>query len=145
MAMRLNTIRRSVSLRSALLLLIVIGCAAGCGGPAGPPTGTVHGKVTHQGKPVTIGEITFYSGELGSGITETLDAEGAYQTQLPIPTGQYVVTILPPERPPVDGSLAQSGQQVVKDIPMKYRDPRKSGLTIEVRAGENSFDIEMSQ
>ena len=33
----------------------------------------------------------------------------------------------------------------VKDIPERYRDPKKSGLAIEVKEGENTFDIEMTK
>ncbi|MCC9605738.1 hypothetical protein LOC68_21440 [Blastopirellula sp. JC732] len=103
-----------------------------------PSTGTIHGQVTYGGQPVTGGDITFYSGELEGGISESLDAEGKFVTQTPLRTGAYVVTILPPEDP------SQLVVRVVaKAIPAKYRDPNKSGLTIDVREGVNSFDLEM--
>ncbi|EAQ81952.1 hypothetical protein DSM3645_17410 [Blastopirellula marina DSM 3645] len=119
--------------------------ASGCNATSGPPTGVVQGQVTFDGKPVTNGDITFYSGELGSGISEALDADGKYVTQTPIRTGSYTVTILPPSQPPPEDPRQLIVRVVSKDIPAKYRDPKKSGLRIDVREGDNSFDIEMSE
>ncbi|UUO07595.1 hypothetical protein M4951_04635 [Blastopirellula sp. J2-11] len=119
--------------------------ASGCNATSGPPVGVVQGRVTYEGKPVTNGDITFYSGELGSGISEALDADGNYVTQTPIRTGSYTVTILPPSQPPPEDPRQLIVRVVSKDIPAKYRDPNKSGLKFEVREGDNSFDIEMSE
>ncbi|TWT39353.1 hypothetical protein [Blastopirellula retiformator] len=64
-------------------------------------------------------------------------------TQTPVRTGAYTVTILPPENPPPEDPSQMVVRVVAKDIPVKYRDPRKSGLTINVEEGVNPFDIEM--
>lgn len=119
--------------------------------------------ITFQGKPVTAGMVTFRNDDKGLVAGMQLDAEGRYQLRfaggLQIPVGAYDVTISPPEpHVPTAGELA-SGDAAVKtsgahpegglarhaspDIPQKYRSPKTSGLTFEVNAGENTFDLDM--
>lgn len=133
-----------------MISLLVAGC-----GPAAAPTGTVSGVITFQGKPVTAGTVTFRNDDKGLVASMPLGADGRYQLRfaggLQIPVGAYDVTISPPEpHVPTAGELA-SGDAAGKtsvphaspDIPQKYRSPKTSGLTFEVNAGENTFDLDM--
>lgn len=129
----------------ALLSVALLPLLTGCGNSADSSSGTVSGRVSYEGQPVQQGVVTLYSSELGVGISEEIQADGQYATQTPIPIGNYVVTVLPPEEPPPMEEDLVVTIAPVKDIPEKYRDPAKSGLNIDVSQGQNSFDIEMTK
>jgi len=118
---------------------------SGCGNSSEYPVGAITGRVTYEGQPVQQGLVTFYSSELGEGISEEIKEDGRYATQTPLRTGSYVVTVLPPDEPPPTEDTPVATIAPVKDIPEKYRDPKKSGLTIVVKEGENTFDIAMTK
>ncbi|TWU25018.1 hypothetical protein Pla52o_13150 [Novipirellula galeiformis] len=134
----------SAFLTSAIVLAGVLPWVGGCENSADYPTGTIQGRISYEGQPLQQGVVTFYSSELGVGISEEVQGDGQYATQTPIRTGSYVVTVLPPEVPPTMDEVPAANTTPVKDIPETYRDPAKSGLKLEVTEGENSFDIEMT-
>ncbi|WP_417391483.1 hypothetical protein [Gimesia sp.] len=125
---------------TSLFLLIT-----GCGGDAEFPTGQVNGKVTYEGAPVTEGVISFYSSELGVGASADLSEEGQYSITDPLKTGTYAVTILPPPEAPPQDAIPVSTKTEHKDIPQKYRDPKKSELSVKIDEGTNSFDVNMTK
>lgn len=118
---------------------------SGCGGTNEVPTGQVKGKVTYEGTPLTEGVISFYSADLGLGASADIVEEGAYEISEPLKTGKYSVTILPPPEPPPQDAVPVSNKKVYKNFPKKYRDPKKSGLVIEINKGDNSFDVNMTK
>ena len=146
--MQANLSGRRLVLAAALLsLLAATGCRRGA---------SVSGKVTFKGQPVP-GAISFYGpgGRVDSG---RIDEEGKY-TVAKAPIGDVKVTVAPAElRPAKEG--ADKGKKVPEhpgsgkappppkagksvDIPSKYKDPEKSGLTYTLKSGQNQIDIDL--
>lgn len=141
-----------------LWLLVCSLSAAGCLG--GKPTGTVSGKVSYQDKPVPAGcLVTFISNE-GFAALGTVDDQGSYQLVMAgnpqVPVASYNVSVtFPGEQGPTmtedEERLYMAGDpEMVKKFkpqfrkapfPDKYSDPILSGLTYDIKAGENTFDI----
>ncbi|MBU6276673.1 MAG: hypothetical protein KGQ61_08545 [Planctomycetes bacterium] len=145
---------------SATALLVVPACSSG---PKRPPTIKVSGKVTINGTPVPKATVSFLSTVAGGrpavGITDdagqytltTFTAgdgaiagdygvaiikveEGAGSTVGTANTEQYI----PPEgmkEPPPVKSL----------IPVRFNNPRESGLKATVGSGNNTFDFELAK
>jgi hypothetical protein len=114
-----------------------IGLLAGCG-PQALATGTVSGKVTLQGQPLSAGVVLFTNAKAGTGASAALDASGNYQLETPLVTGPYDVAIQPPPAPPPH----EMSKPVPKSqIPDKFRDARTSGLKTTVNPGKNTADF----
>ncbi len=120
---------------------------AGCGeGGDEFPTGTVSGKVTFDGKPVTEGKISFINEELGYGAGATLGSDGSYQLEegRGIRLGDYKVAV----RPPLVGGSPEDPDDPPKpkempNIPEKYRQFETSGLSAAVKEGGNEFTFDL--
>ncbi len=93
-----------------------------------PNRTTVSGAVTFDGKPLPAGTMNFDSTESGIGTSISI-SEGRYATNR-VPLGPNTVTI------ETDSLLFGSAHLHTK-IPAKYADPTKSGLTVDVKPGEN--------
>lgn len=111
---------------------------AGCSG--GQPTGSVSGKVTLGGAPLTAGNIQFTNQAAGVGATAELDAAGSYQLAA-IAVGDYQVAIGPPP-PPAPHEMDQAGPSQV-NIPGKYKDVQTSGLSVTITRGANTADFDL--
>ena len=110
---------------------------AGCG--PGVQTGSVSGKATYAGKPLTVGVVTFVNRETGIGASAPLDASGSYQVPS-LKVGQYQVAVQPPSGPSPE--QVEHGEKAAKlDIPDKYFNPQSSGLTATVKQGQNTADF----
>jgi hypothetical protein len=128
----------ALSLAGALL--------AGCG-PGGPRLAPVRGTVTYRGRPVTTGTVTFVPDQPGPAASGEIRPDGTYVLSTDgragaVP-GRHTVMIvslednagrLPEERQPLPALL----------VPEKYGNNRRSGLTAEVREGENGIDFHLS-
>ena len=99
----------------------------------GEKKGSVAGKVTYKGKPLPGGTITLHVAK-GKPIRGSLRADGSYSVK-DVPPGQVQVTI------ETESVKAKAGKYV--PIPLKYADPRTSGLTYEVNKGTQTFHIEL--
>ena len=128
--------RIMLSTKWPVLLGLVVSVCVGVGcGSDGPPVGSVSGKVTYEGQPLTDGTVTFVDEKIGSGASAELDASGSYQ--LPsVRIGEYTVAVH--RRPPPPG-----GKFVKLDIPDKYQDLESSGLTVTVEEGKNVADFDL--
>ncbi|UUO07220.1 hypothetical protein M4951_02655 [Blastopirellula sp. J2-11] len=101
---------------------------------------SVVGKVTLDDKPVPQGAIVLID-QTGKLATSALEPDGGYS--LRCSPGTYHIAISPP--PPADPFAPKSAEtqlDVVK-IPSKYRDVGTSGLTIDVKEGENTLDVQL--
>lgn len=132
-------------LASWLLLGILL---AGCGGSGKGPAGTVSGKVTFQGAPVTEGNVTFVKVGGGGSGAGVIQADGNYSAKGidgGIPVGEYVAVVVPPEvtidRGP--NTSPETGFKEMKNIPAKYRSEATSDLKVTIREGSNDFNIDM--
>jgi hypothetical protein len=113
----------------------------GCGRTE-EPRYEVHGTVRFQGQAIREGRVALSNAAKGVHINADVNPDGTYEVKTyrgkGLPTGEYVVSILPPVRdnPPVGDPWPF--------IPMKYRNPATSGLKLNVSDGDNPFDIDMT-
>jgi len=120
-----------------LLALVLIGC----GGSETNPSGSVSGTVLFNDAPVEAGVVNFEAPGTGEAAQATI-TDGEFTLSTPLAVGTYNVTITPPpEPPPVPGETPPPVE--AKDIPARYRDPKTSDLTAEVKEGTNQFTFKM--
>jgi hypothetical protein len=136
----------SVSSLLAVTLSLLGLVPSGCG-VVGSDVGRVSGPVTFEGQPVTSGEVVFVleNGELLRG---KLSAKGTYKFD-DLPVGRVKIAVrtyppvpFPPKHEP--GQTAPSPPVKDKsfvDLPTRYTDPDKSGLTLKVEKGEQNHPI----
>lgn len=117
----------------AVLALLFV-CMVGCG-DSGPPSGTISGKVTLGGEPITSGNVSFYSEQLGSGAQASISQDGTYTLANALQTGEYQVAVRG-----VDGNPGEPEPEPTK-VPKKYWMEATSGLTVTLNPGANTFDI----
>lgn len=137
------------------LLLALAGC--GGGGLAGP-TGTVTGKVTHNGQPVPAGcSVTFIHQETSTPASGLISADGSYALTMRgekrVLAGEYKVSVSPPaSNEQVDensegyeATMTGGGAATTVTVPFpdKYLLAETSGLTFTVKEGSNTFDVKM--
>lgn len=135
-----------------------IGCACaviistGCSPGSKFPVGTVTGRVTYHGQPVPEGTLVQFHSTLGP-TTAVVRPDGTYEAQR-VRVGQYVVTVTPPIPTAADPQAAmeaylqarKAGQDpdaAAKILPVKYQRPNTSGITFDLKAGANPFDLEL--
>jgi len=164
---------RAVGLPFALVFLGPVLLLTGCGDVSGVNSSEVKGKITYKGTPLTGGTITFQSADLkrpeDGGTIDVLQisGDGTYRTVAMTP-GEKVVTIAtvdpaqshqgggkmitnnPPKDTPKDkapdltGAPKAGGGAKMVTVPLKYADPKKSGLTFAVKQGTNTKDWELT-
>jgi len=136
---RINPARRAACLFAAVAAFALAGC--------GPSTGTIEGKVTLNGQPVTDLTVNFVSAN-GDIVSATVGPDGAY-TATGILTGDTKVTVTPMSDTSMDAQQAikkgkaEPGAPKVKINP-KYLDSNTSGLALTVKSGKNPFDIPLT-
>ena len=146
--------RRLTALGACLILGVLVGCGDG-------NKATVSGKVTYKGAPVTGGTLTLYPSS-GTPYPVNINANGAFNVS-DVPVGQMGVAVstdnvpttqgyqMPPGvTPPKDMATPEapkidmSNQEKKVIIPAKYRDPKTSGFTWDVKGGKNTRDFDLT-
>jgi hypothetical protein len=129
----------------AVLLVGVCGCSEGAKGPTGP-TGNITGKVTLGGEPLNQGAVEFVRGDamhVGSAI---VSSSGEFKFEQPMPVGDYLVAVLPPQEDAAAGEEQDAKREdVMKQVPEKYWAHTTSGLTATVKEGDNPFTFELEK
>jgi hypothetical protein len=123
----------------SILTIVLLGVLSGCSRGDLPELAPVTGKVTLDGKPVRSGLISFVPdpsrGTDGTPGIGNIDENGNYRIATLEADGAQVGFHK------VRAYVLEGG---VPAIPERYLDPDKSGLTFEVKAGqENVFDVEL--
>jgi hypothetical protein len=146
--------------RPALTFLLVA-CGAclsaslpGCGGASGP-TGTINGKITINGAPAPTGTIvTFASQE--NARTGTVGSDGTF-TVMAMPVGTYRVSFAPAPSESFSEDPKQAMMKAVENrekgvtekptdqIPAKYLSIETSGVSYEVKEGNNDFPLDLKE
>jgi hypothetical protein len=120
--------------------------AIGCGG-----RGDVSGKVSYKGKPLVWGTVQF---EGSDGIVKhgNINPDGTYTVES-VATGdaKAAVSSINPKSSDFqplqrEGQAPRKPRPEVKGwfpIPDKYDTPFKSGLTYEIKRGQNAIDIDL--
>lgn len=125
---------------SCLPILCGLSCVLVCGCDSGPKLrpnwAVIRGTVTYQGKPLSGGYVAFYpANELRTNSSGRIEPDGTFLVQAPI--GPAKVTV-------ENSSLKVATPERYVKMPDKYADPIKSGLTYDVKPGENEsvrFDL----
>lgn len=147
--------RQVTKIISALIFAILsfAGCTGGSRLPDGD-TGTVKGKVTSNGKPVPDGtSIVFLHKDKGLTASSAIATDGTYSLRMrrgdAILVGDYQIGVTPPttEMTAAEADAAITGEAPAAkewpEIPKKYQNPETSEVTFTVKAGENTFDLDM--
>ncbi|WP_339730918.1 carboxypeptidase-like regulatory domain-containing protein [uncultured Gimesia sp.] len=137
---------RMISPIFVLSALLLPGCQGGTSEHG--PTGSLSGKVTYKGEPVKEGMVQFNNPEKGFGGQAVISEEGTYTVTNNVGglvTGTYQVSVVPPmiEKSFGPDTPPSEVPKEMPNIPQKYHYPKTSGLSIEIKAGENTFDIDM--
>jgi hypothetical protein len=136
---------RSFSFRVVAAALLT-SAAIGCGG-----RGNASGKVTYKGKPLVWGTVQF---EGSDGVVKhgNIQPDGTYTVEgVATGTAKAAVSSINPtssDFQPIqrEGQPERKPRPVVKGwfpIPDKYDTPFKSGLTYEIKRGQNPIDIDL--
>ena len=122
-----------------MLVLVAAGCHKG---RSARPTGTVSGTVSRAGTPLKLGEINYIDSATGTGFSATIDSSGLYTIAEPVPVAKYNVAISAPTVAPDEKVTSE-----IKRFPVakKYANATTSGLTAEVKEGENKIDFNLKK
>jgi len=142
----------STSTCSVLTATACVAFFVGCGknDPGIGPLGIVKGHVTFESVAVTEGTVQFSNATKGYAGTGEIDKEGRYLVRSEnggLPIGDYQVSVMPPIIAVSGGPNTPSseGPKEIPTIPRKYRSTETSGLTMTIREGENTYDIQMKK
>ncbi|MCI0376307.1 MAG: hypothetical protein L0215_01740 [Gemmataceae bacterium] len=138
---------RPIGVFCALLLaafLFLTGCG---GGGSAAPVGAVSGKVTFESQIVSEGLVSFMNQDAGAGDEAKLNSDGTYSIRKPLPTGEYIVTVMPlVVQQQVDGKGPEVGvEKPAPNIPEKYRNLGTTDLRAKVVEGKNEFNFNMKR
>jgi hypothetical protein len=129
--------------KAAAMLLLSFLLASGCAGSSDQPSAVVSGKVSLAGAPLSAGTVLFMTDD-GNAASAEIGEGGAYSAKCP--PGNYKVAVSPPAAPdPLVASVASQPVAKSPPIPKRYHDLGSSGLSVDVKAGENQFDIPLSR
>jgi hypothetical protein len=141
-------------LAGSFVLLAALG-VLGCGGSQG----SVKGKVMFQGKPLTGGVVVLVGSDGKVSSPGDIQPDGSYCIAR-APLGKVKVTVDNPPPPnytwgevpevpeaqakdaEVQAGLARAKSYVA--IPLTYKDPQQTPLSLEVQGGENYHDINLN-
>jgi hypothetical protein len=125
---------------SVLLGSFLLVAALGCG----ESVSTVSGEVKVNDKPLPDGIISFASQGKKKKVREGIIKDGKYSVS-DVPVGDTIVTVketstMTAPAPAKGSSKTATPPKPTTLIPAKYGDPRTSGLTYTVQAGENVYN-----
>jgi hypothetical protein len=118
------------------VVLVLSGCSS---------QGTVSGKVSLNGKALPGGIVSITDSE-GQTRTGGVNKDGTYSVSNLAPGKAVVTVVTMPDRPSVKGANPAAAVPPADfvAIPAKFSDPTQSGLSVEVKAGKQDFDIQMT-
>lgn len=129
--------------RTALMSGVMLVCAvAGCGRGGARVSGTV----TLDGRPLDTGSVQFHPAAAGPVAYGTIDAQGRFTLTVgaatsPVPPGRYTATVVAVAATAPTNPNAETVP--VPITPRKYGDVATSGLTFNLKPGENTIDIDL--
>ena len=128
------------------LLGLLMVTVAGCAKLGDERSAVVSGKVTLAGAALQAGTVLFMTDD-GHAASNDLASDGRYTVRCR--PGRYKVAVTPP--PPSDplatpaGTAASQNAPPSQAIPKRYQELASSGLTVDARAGTNTFDISLTR
>jgi hypothetical protein len=137
--------RMAVRVFGLIGLLACLHGSGGCGS-SGAPTGSVSGRVTYRGEPLTVAFVLFVNDDTGSGASAELDSSGTYRISS-IRTGHYKVAFGAPSGPSpweLEGMVPGTRVPIAMlPIPSAFLAPETSGLAATVERGGNTADFDL--
>jgi hypothetical protein len=133
---------RRLAARASRAALLAVLTAVGCN--SWEQFGTVTGRATLDGRPVTAGKVTFVTAR--GAVASDLGSDGTF-TASNVPVGSVKIAVLPPsafEPPVIMPSAMMSAAANRPAIPGRYTDAVRSGLSLEVHPGTQTYDIAMT-
>jgi len=127
--------------RRCLGVVILVGgllALAGCGGKT---VGSVSGKATYKGEPVTSGSVVFTNPAKGVAADGQLDGSGNYSIK-DLEAGTYKVSLSPPQVEQLEPG--KTPKKVTFNVPKKYLDSVTTPISKEVKAGKNDIPVEIT-
>jgi hypothetical protein len=136
---------------AVLGVILLTGCGSGDGINHG---GTLAGRITYKGQPVSSAEIVLYSEDGRHSVAGRSKLDGTYAVTEP-PLGRCKVVVrtsqnkgIPPRekvRGPVNLADPITGEwPAYIAIPARYEDPATTPLAIEVRKGNQAEDLDLT-
>lgn len=145
--MMANEARKPTSNRGLLLLVLaaLVPAFVGCGQKE---YGSVSGKVTVQGRPVTEGTLVFSDTGWGHYMTAPINPDGTYsikatRTSGLLVDGIYTVTINPPILEAPMGLPKAPPKTKPFPVPSKYQNLKTTDLKHEQKSASEAFDVEI--
>jgi hypothetical protein len=138
-----------VCMNSLLFAGVVVTSLPGCSASKAAASG----KVTYKGKPLTMGTV-FLVGADGIAVPGVINPDGTYRVEgvaigaakigvsSPKPVTREMAARARKGRAPANAPTPQDGANWF-EIPEKYADPQTSGLTVDLKAGENEHHIDL--
>jgi hypothetical protein len=106
---------------------------------------SLSGQLLLDGQPLDRGTITFMPTTTGPTAYGQVNAEGLYTAETGnrpgLPSGDYQVIVAVVEKIP--SKDIQNPPTYPAIIPLKYKDPARSGITCSVEKGKNEFNVEL--
>lgn len=142
---RASRSRRRTGWRAAFVTALVV--LSGCSGKG--EYGTVRGLVTFNGQAISEGMVVFFSPETCVYQAARIQPDGSFVAKMSdgpgLLVGEYQVAVMPPVvEGPGSKAFGPISLRDYREIPIKYRNPKTSGLTLSVTPGENRlFVIDM--
>ncbi|QVL30461.1 hypothetical protein KIH39_16560 [Telmatocola sphagniphila] len=147
------------------IISIALLSLAGCGGDL--PRSRVHGKITLNGKPLTESTVVFLTQDKKTTLVKlrndgTYSVDGVVQGPVEVCIQQDLPKVGPRPNPTraaqkPKNSEAKDQQKVVEDappastpierkvvLPVKYGDPKQSGLRFELKEKDQEWSVELS-
>lgn len=137
--------------------LLLLSCGlmlAGCGSGS---NGTVSGKVSYKGQPLKGGNVSIIP-KKGGTLSSPIAEDGSYKISK-VPIGSATITVETKSLRPVPqkslpGPYAKAPKDVLPQgvqgdpkryvrIPDKYADPEGSGLSLDVKGGVQTHNIDL--
>jgi hypothetical protein len=122
---------------------VMLVCAvAGCGRGGARVSGTV----TLDGRPLDTGSVQFHPAAAGPVAYGSIDAQGRFTLRVgaaasPVAPGRYTATVVAVAATAPTSPDAET--LPVPITPQKYGDVATSGLTFDLKPGENTIDIDL--
>jgi hypothetical protein len=127
------------------MLVFCLALLVGCSKSSDEYSAVVSGKVTLGNSAVAAGTVLFMT-EGGHAATAELASDGTYTLRCRPDRFKVAVTPPPPPDPLATPANAPPSRlpSSTSPIPKRYHDFGTSGLTIEAKEGNNTFDIALT-
>ena len=127
--------RWGLGLTVLAMAFLIVGCGSG---------GNVSGKVYLGEKPLTKGMV-YFTGKGNVVVSGDIQSDGSYSV-VGVPVGNAKITVSKgPSFVSTDPKATKESKKDAKDaIAPKYLDAKKTPLSFDVKGGDNSFDIKLT-